>query len=1071
MKIKHYPGKVVMEDPWLSINDRTMDLVYAANWVGAQNLGTYNENNDKSNKVKFNSISRSKSCRDVGRSNERDYENKTYSLEDNGYNYSNNVPTENLSQLAKYQQNIEEKVRENNNFIIQNKLKHSYSFKDMPNGYKPSTLKRVKRRNFTEWDIESFGSNSKQPPVPPQRKDSLKYAHRQRKVDSKKNYYPLPDPGPVPIDPSAESYYEYYSRVSQQNNDTDSDKIKQLQTDTKKEKPSQNGESKQNGTVRGFSNDTMYQLINTMATLDLTPIKSRTGKPGHDMDGEPEDLGLYAQAANESLSTCDPLPEHTTQPTNERNGRIEDAKPSFRSKSMRVKSEGRAPLRAYLDVVQPNSEPYNGVTVTQPKRNLSPGEQLTLMQYEMFNGNKNPPALLISNGFQSIDLGKESDYRTTNGVAKQIKRDKYGKLYNTVRVKSDDRYDRYNDILAFGSHKERSEERVMNGNGVYSRSAKSSSSGSDSDFSIPRPKLIVPVHTYGTRKRRTGNLCHRDSNATDSTLDAGIVLDVTRLEDQTDKSLEKQRNGESEGRVEVSRENKYLSTMAPGKVFGELAILYNCKRTATIKAATDCRLWAIERQCFQTIMMRTGLIRQAEYTDFLKSVPIFKDLPEDTLIKISDVLEETHYQNGDYIVRQGARGDTFFIISKGQVKVTQKQPNGNDEKFLRTLGKGDFFGEKALQGDDLRTANIICDSPEGTTCLVIDRETFNQLISTLDEIRTKYKDEGDSRQRLNEEFANLRLSDLRIIATLGIGGFGRVELVQIQGDPSRSFALKQMKKAQIVETRQQQHIMSEKEIMSEMNCEFIVKLYKTFKDRKYLYMLMETCLGGELWTILRDRGQFDDATTRFYTACVVEAFHYLHSRNIIYRDLKPENLLLDSKGYVKLVDFGFSKKLQASRKTWTFCGTPEYVAPEVIMNRGHDISADYWSLGVLMFELLTGSPPFTGADPMKTYNKILKGIDAVEFPRCITRNAANLIKKLCRDNPAERLGYQRGGITEIQKHKWFDGFNWEGLAQRTLDPPIMPVVKSPLDTHNFDQYPADADEPPPDDLSGWDATF
>ncbi|XP_063895190.1 cGMP-dependent protein kinase, isozyme 2 forms cD4/T1/T3A/T3B-like [Helicoverpa armigera] len=526
-----------------------------------------------------------------------------------------------------------------------------------------------------------------------------------------------------------------------------------------------------------------------------------------------------------------------------------------------------------------------------------------------------------------------------------------------------------------------------------------------------------------------------------------------------------------EGRVEVSRENKYLSTMAPGKVFGELAILYNCKRTATIKAATDCRLWAIERQCFQTIMMRTGLIRQAEYTDFLKSVPIFKDLSEDTLIKISDVLEETHYQNGDYIIRQGARGDTFFIISKGQVKVTQKPPNSNDEKFIRTLTKGDFFGEKALQGDDLRTANIICDSPEGTTCLVIDRETFNQLISALDEIRTKYKDEGDSRQRLNEEFANLRLSDLRIIATLGIGGFGRVELVQIQSDSSRSFALKQMKKAQIVETRQQQHIMSEKEIMSEMNCEFIVKLYKTFKDRKYLYMLMETCLGGELWTILRDKGQFDDATTRFYTACVVEAFHYLHSRNIIYRDLKPENLLLDSKGYVKLVDFGFSKKLQASRKTWTFCGTPEYVAPEVIMNRGHDISADYWSLGVLMFELLTGSPPFTGTDPMKTYNKILKGIDAVEFPRCITRNAANLIKKLCRDNPAERLGYQRGGITEIQKHKWFDGFNWEGLAQRSLEPPITPVVKSPVDTHNFDQYPPDADEPPPDDLSGWDSNF
>ncbi|XP_045537260.1 cGMP-dependent protein kinase, isozyme 2 forms cD5/T2 isoform X1 [Papilio machaon] len=1065
MKLKHYPGKAVMEDPWLSINDRTMDLVYAANWVGASNLSSYNENDKDSNKVKFNSISRSKSCRDIGR-NDKDT-SKTSSFDDDAYKSDQNVPSENISPLAKYQQDIEEKARANNDLISQNKLKHSYSFKDMPNGYKPSTLRRVKRRNFTEWDIEAFGSNERQAPVPPQRKDSLKYAHRQRKVDSKKSYYPLPDPGPVPPDPSSESYYEYYSRVSQQNNDTDSDKIK-LQKDTKKERIS-NNEMKQNGTVRGYNNggDTMYHLINSMATLDLSPIKARS-KKNLDTDCEAEDLGLYMRPIKESLSTCDRLPERTTQQENERSGRVDDVKPSFRSKSMRVKSEGRAPLRAYLDSVNNDSKAFNSVTVTQPKRNLSPSEQLTLMQYDMFNGNQKQPATPI-NGFHSFDEAKESDYRTTNGTLKQIKRDKYGKLYNTVRVKSEDRYDRYNDILSFTQPKDViSEQRVTNTNGVFSRSAKSSSSGSDSDFSIPRPKLIVPVHTYGLRKRRTGNLCQRDSNATESTLDAGVVLDVTQLEDSNNASGE---NEDSEGRVEVSRENKYLSTMAPGKVFGELAILYNCKRTATIKAATDCRLWAIERQCFQTIMMRTGLIRQAEYTDFLKSVPIFKNLPEDTLIKISDVLEETHYQNGDYIIRQGARGDTFFIISKGQVKVTQKQPNSNDEKFIRTLTKGDFFGEKALQGDDLRTANIICDSPEGTTCLVIDRETFNQLISTLDEIRTKYKDEGDSRQRLNEEFANLRLSDLRIIATLGIGGFGRVELVQIQGDSSRSFALKQMKKAQIVETRQQQHIMSEKEIMSEMNCEFIVKLYKTFKDRKYLYMLMETCLGGELWTILRDRGQFDDATTRFYTACVVEAFHYLHSRNIIYRDLKPENLLLDSKGYVKLVDFGFSKKLQASRKTWTFCGTPEYVAPEVIMNRGHDISADYWSLGVLMFELLTGSPPFTGADPMKTYNKILKGIDAVEFPRCITRNAANLIKKLCRDNPAERLGYQRGGITEIQKHKWFDGFNWEGLAMRTLEPPITPVVKSALDTHNFDQYPPDADEPPPDDLSGWDATF
>ncbi|XP_037960243.1 cGMP-dependent protein kinase, isozyme 2 forms cD5/T2 [Teleopsis dalmanni] len=474
-------------------------------------------------------------------------------------------------------------------------------------------------------------------------------------------------------------------------------------------------------------------------------------------------------------------------------------------------------------------------------------------------------------------------------------------------------------------------------------------------------------------------------------------------------------------------------------------------------------------------MVRTRKFRAqliAKLCQILKSVPIFKNFQEDTLIKISDELEETYYQQGDYIVRQGARGDTFFIISKGQVRVTIKQPDKQEEKFIRTLGKGDFFGEKALQGDGLRTANIICDSADGVTCLVIDQETFNQLISNLDEIKNRYDDEGTlERTRINEEFRDVKLTDLRRIATLGIGGFGRVELVQINSDNSRSFALKQMKKSQIVETRQQQHIMSEKEIMGEANSEFIVKLFKTFKDKKYLYMLMESCLGGELWTILRDKGNFDDATTRFCTACVVEAFDYLHSRNIIYRDLKPENLLLDGRGYVKLVDFGFAKKLQSGRKTWTFCGTPEYVAPEVILNKGHDISADYWSLGILMFELLTGTPPFTGPDPMRTYNIILKGIDAIKFPRNITRNASNLIKKLCRDNPAERLGYQRGGISEIQKHKWFDGFYWWGLQNCRLEPPIKPTVKSVIDTTNFDDYPPDPEGPPPDDMTGWDKDF
>ncbi|XP_077092503.1 cGMP-dependent protein kinase 1a isoform X1 [Siphateles boraxobius] len=527
-----------------------------------------------------------------------------------------------------------------------------------------------------------------------------------------------------------------------------------------------------------------------------------------------------------------------------------------------------------------------------------------------------------------------------------------------------------------------------------------------------------------------------------------------------------------EGKVEVTKEGLKLCTMGPGKVFGELAILYNCTRTATVRTVTSVKLWAIDRQCFQTIMMRTGLIKHAEYMELLKSVLTFRGLPEEILSKLADVLEETHYGDGDYIIRQGARGDTFFIISKGKVTMTREECPGQEPVYLRSMGKGDSFGEKALQGEDIRTANVI--AAETVTCLVIDRDSYKHLIGGLEDVSNKGCEDAEAKAKYEAEnafFANLNLSDFNIIDTLGVGGFGRVELVQLKSDEVKTFAMKILKKRHIVDTRQQEHIRSEKLIMQEAHSDFIVRLYRTFKDSKYLYMLMEACLGGELWTILRDRGNFDDSTTRFYTACVVEAFAYLHSKGIIYRDLKPENLILDHRGYAKLVDFGFAKKIGFGKKTWTFCGTPEYVAPEIILNKGHDISADYWSLGILMYELLTGSPPFSGPDPMKTYNIILRGIDMIEFPKKITKNAANLIKKLCRDTPSERLGNLKNGVKDIQKHKWFEGFNWDGLRKGTLTPPIIPNLTSSTDTSNFDSFPEDNEDPPPDDNSGWDTDF
>jgi len=531
-----------------------------------------------------------------------------------------------------------------------------------------------------------------------------------------------------------------------------------------------------------------------------------------------------------------------------------------------------------------------------------------------------------------------------------------------------------------------------------------------------------------------------------------------------------------EGEYDVIKDGKVLGRLGVGKAFGELAILYNCKRTASIKAVTDGKLWALERSVFQKIMMSTGLKKTENQVNFLKIVPLLSTLPHSVLAKISDVLELEVYNKGDYIVREGTSGDTFYIISEGNVKVTKK--NDNKEEEIRALSKGDYFGEQALLKTDLRTANVVASS-DTLECLTLDRESFFQLVGDLNELKDKtYKDIPNGKDEMREkqmiqtskEYVGVSLDDLEVIATLGVGGFGRVELVKCRNKPSVAFALKCLKKQHIVETQQQEHVYSEKNILMSCRHHFITRLYKTFKDKKYIYMLMEASLGGELWTILRDRGWFDDSTTRFYIACVVSAFEYLHGQGIIYRDLKPENLLLDKDGYIKMVDFGFSKNVDGGRKTWTFCGTPEYVAPEIILNKGHDRAVDFWSLGILMYELLAGTPPFTASDPMKVYNIILRGFDQIDVPRHVNRTAVTLMKRFCRENPVERIGYQKDGVNDIKKHRWFQGFDWDGLDKKTLTPPIKPTVKGSSDTSNFDKYPRD-EAIPADELSGWDKDF
>ncbi|EPY32322.1 protein kinase A [Strigomonas culicis] len=249
--------------------------------------------------------------------------------------------------------------------------------------------------------------------------------------------------------------------------------------------------------------------------------------------------------------------------------------------------------------------------------------------------------------------------------------------------------------------------------------------------------------------------------------------------------------------------------------------------------------------------------------------------------------------------------------------------------------------------------------------------------------------------------------------------------------------------------KQVNHVLQEAGILQEIQHPFIVNMLKGFMDEDRLYILLEYVVGGELFSHLRKAGKFPNDVSKFYAAEVLLAFEYLHSRDIVYRDLKPENLLLDIDGNVKVTDFGFAKRV--TDRTFTLCGTPEYLAPEIIQSKGHNRAVDYWALGILLYEMIVGYPPFFDEAPMKIYEKILAG--TVQFPRWVDLKAKDLIRGLLTLDHTKRLGALKGGIEDIKNHKYFAGVDWNVVLQRKIPAPIPVRVRKAGDTHYFDKYP------------------
>ena len=292
----------------------------------------------------------------------------------------------------------------------------------------------------------------------------------------------------------------------------------------------------------------------------------------------------------------------------------------------------------------------------------------------------------------------------------------------------------------------------------------------------------------------------------------------------------------------------------------------------------------------------------------------------------------------------------------------------------------------------------------------------------------------------------LTIEDFTIIKVVGKGSYGKVLLVK-KNNEETIYAMKIMKKISMVKKNQVDHIKTERRILELIDHPFINKLKYAFQTEQKLYLVTDYCPGGELFFHIQRVERFNEEAAKFYAGQIILAVEHLHKNNIIYRDLKPENVLIDRKGFIKITDFGLSKEnIVDNKSAKSFCGTPEYLAPEIILNKGHGKPVDWWSLGNLIYEMLTGIPPFYCKDRDILFDAITN--DEPEYPEYLSDEVIDLIKKLLIKNPDKRLG--NNGADEIKKHIFFEGMNWEKLLNKKIKPPFIPRLKNAVDTRYID---------------------
>jgi len=487
-----------------------------------------------------------------------------------------------------------------------------------------------------------------------------------------------------------------------------------------------------------------------------------------------------------------------------------------------------------------------------------------------------------------------------------------------------------------------------------------------------------------------------------------------------------------------------------GDFFGERAIVTEEPRAANVIAQEDCTTLCLSREDFlSTVGPLEVLMKKTNDFRVLKSIPYFtkSDVQKLEYEELVSRIEDVSFSTGSKIFEEGADSDlSIYLVRSGKISISSSK----FPQKTRIVSTGGFFGVDScvLLKETIATATVIEDCVVGK----LPRSELKAVIRSITRLNQDPKKLAAIAKN-SAKYAALQMKDLKKHRILGVGTFGKVWLVSSEANGrTEAFALKVQRKRQLIQHNQVEGVIREIKVMGTLDHPFILKLVNVFQDDQTIMMLLNLVQGGELYSVLKRHKNMmlPERDSKFYGSCILEGLHFMHYHSILYRDLKPENVLIDKDGYAVIVDLGFAKYVTG--KTFTLCGTPWYIAPEVILGRGHGKACDYWSWAILIHEMCTGDTPFQdhGIDQMTLFKGIVKG--KFKISDRASAEVEDMIRKILVTKPQYRLGNLAGGTKDIKTHAWLKDVDFNKLSKKVFRSPWKPEVKDPLDVEAFDNW-------------------